>query len=163
MSARAITWVLLVLMVATLPVLYFMFVIAGFLPLIEIVRLLREGPWGFRLFNGIHLVIYGAIFYLIARLAARWLARLPVAGQVAGVAAIAAVLVAVSFAPIYGVGHNEYAGVSVYRLFFPPPQVVPEALTRPAEPPKPVLAPQVVPQHRAAPQPAQAPAAVPAR
>jgi hypothetical protein len=144
------------LMAATVPVLYFMFVIAGFLPLIEIARMMREGVWGFKLFNGIHLLVYGTIFYFLARFIARRLAQLSVAAQWTGFVLIAAALVAVSFAPIYGVGHNQYAGTSVYRLLFPPPPFVPSALV-PSAPPPPALAPQVVPQQRTAPQPAQAP------
>jgi hypothetical protein len=160
MSARVIQWMLFLLMAATLPVLYFMFVIAGFLPLVEIARMMGEGVWGFKLFNGIHLLVYGAIFYFLARFIARRLARLSVAGQWTGFSVIAAALVAVSFAPIYGVGHNQYAGTSVYRLLFPPPPLVPTAVPAPlapAAPPPAILAPQVVPQQRSAPQPAQAP------
>ena len=102
-------------MAATVPVLYFMFVIAGFLPLIEIVRLLRQGPWGFQLFNAIHLLVYGTIFYFLARFIARRLVRLELPWRVTGVAAIAAAMVAVSFLPIYGVGHSAYAGAKSTR------------------------------------------------
>jgi hypothetical protein len=155
-SEKAIRWTLFCLMAATLPVLYFMFVIAGFLPLIEIARMMREGVWGFKLFNAIHLLVYGTIFYFLAGFIARRLARLSAGRRWAGFGLITAAMVAVSFLPIYGVGHSAYAGVSVYRLFFPPPPFVPEAMT-PSLPPQPMLAPQVVPQQRKGPLPAQAP------
>ena len=99
-SERVIHWLLFLLMAATLPVLYFMFVIAGFLPLVEIARMMGEGVWGFKLFNGIHLLVYGTIFYFVARFIARRLTRLSGPGQLIGVALISGLLVGVSFLPI---------------------------------------------------------------
>jgi len=158
MGERAIRWTLFGVMAATLPVFYFMFVVAGFLPLIEIVRMLREGPWGFRLFNGIHIVLYGAIFYVVAWLVARALSRLPVAGQLVAVALIVGAMVSVAFQPIYGIGHSQPPGTTVYGLFFPPPQVVPQAVTIPSgPPPKPMLAPGSGAQHHGAAQQPGAP------
>ena len=116
MSANAIKWILFGLMFATVPVLYFLFVIGGFLPLIAIVALSFRGVWGNALFNALHVLIYGALFYWIAMMVSRRLAMLPEAWKLAGFAILALALVAISFLPLYGLGHHEYQPVSLYRL-----------------------------------------------
>lgn len=116
MSENTIKWILFGLMCATVPVLYFMFVIGGFLPLIAIVAMSFTGVWGFALFNAFHVLIYGAAFYWIAKLVARKLALLPRTWKVLGFATVSMALAAISFLPLYGVGHHEYQPVSLYRL-----------------------------------------------
>jgi hypothetical protein len=103
-------------MCATVPVLYFMFVIGGFLPLIAIVAMSFTGEWGFVLINAIHVLIFGAAFYWIAKVVSRKIASLPRAWRVPGFVTVSIALVAISFLPLYGVGHNEYQPVSLYRL-----------------------------------------------
>ena len=112
-----IKWVLFGLMASTVPVLYFMFVIGGFLPLIAIVALSFQGVWGFMLFNAVHVLIYGALFYWIAKLISGRLALLPAAWKLIGFAGLSAALFALSFLPLYGVGHHEYQPVDLYRVF----------------------------------------------
>jgi hypothetical protein len=114
---KHIKWVLFCLMVTTVPVLYYMFVIGGYLPLIAIVAVSFTGVWGFVLFNAVHLLIYGALFYWIAKVISKRLALLSRRWRLAGFAGISTVLVAISFLPVYGAGHHEYQAVNLYRLF----------------------------------------------
>jgi hypothetical protein len=115
-SENTIKWILFGLMCATVPVLYFMFVIGGFLPLIAIVAMSFTGVWGFALFNAFHVLIYGAAFYWVAKVVSKKIASLPRTWEVLGFAATIIALVSISFLPLYGVGHHEYQPVSLYRL-----------------------------------------------
>lgn len=117
MSESTIKWVLFCLMAATVPVLYFMFVIGGNLPLIAIVAISFSGVWGFVLFNAVHLVIYGLLFYWVAKLLSRRLSLLSQRWKIAGFAGLSIALVAISFLPVYGVGHHEFQPVNLYRLY----------------------------------------------
>ena len=63
--------------------------------------------WGFALFNAVHLLIHGALLYWIARLISKRLPALPQVWRIARFAGIATALVAISFLPVYGVGHHE--------------------------------------------------------
>ena len=119
MRHHAIKWVLFCLMVTTVPVLYFMFGVGGFLPLVAIAAMSLTGVWGFVLFNTVHLLVYGALFYWIATVISRRLALLSPPWSMVGFAIISLVLVAISFLPIYGAGHHEYQSVNLYRLFRP--------------------------------------------
>jgi hypothetical protein len=115
-AATGIQWVLFGLMVTTVPVVYYMFVVGGFLPLIAIAAMSFHGVWGFVAFNVVHLLIYGALFYWVAKVIAKRLALLPPTWRIVGFAAISAALVAISFLPLYGVGHHESQSVNLYRL-----------------------------------------------
>jgi hypothetical protein len=117
MSQRATKWVLFAAMVCTVPVLYFMFVVAGVLPLVAVIRLNFTGVWGFKLFNSLHLLVYGPILYLAAKLVARCLFSLSPRGRTAGTAVALALLLLISLLPIYGLGHSEYGPVNLYQLF----------------------------------------------
>ncbi len=116
MSENTIKWILFCLMFVTVPVLYFMFVIGGFLPLIAIVAASFGGEWGFALFNAVHVLIYGAVFYWIAKVVSKRLALLPQTWKVLGFATVSIALVTISFLPLYGVGHHPYQPVNLYRL-----------------------------------------------
>ena len=104
-------------MVTTVPVLYYMFVIGGYLSLIAIVAVSFTGVWGFVLFNAVHLLIYGALFYWIAKVISKRLALLSRRWKIVGFASISTALVAISFLPVYGVGHHQSPPVNLYRLF----------------------------------------------
>lgn len=131
-------WLLFGAMVVAFPAVYFLFVIGGFLPLIYVAWLTRLDPslW---IANLVHLVLWGAIFYGVAWLAAKGLARMPQWGRFSALAVLIGALVWVAEQPIYGVGHSQYAGVSVYRLFVKPEQQRPMAITPSL--PKPVAGP----------------------
>jgi hypothetical protein len=115
-SENVMKWGLFCLMAATVPVLYYMFVVGGYLPLIAIVALSFRGVWGFVLFNAVHLLIYGALFYWVAKAVARRLALLPHMWSLLGFASLSIALVAISFLPLYGIGHHESQSVDLYRL-----------------------------------------------
>lgn len=104
-------------MVCTMPVLYFMFVVAGVLPLVAIIRLSFTGEWGFKLFNSLHLLVYGPILYLAAKYLTRWLFSLAPQRRALGVAMALALALLISLLPIYGIGHNRYDPVNLYHLF----------------------------------------------
>jgi hypothetical protein len=109
-------WVLFCLMATTVPVLYYMFVVGGFLPLIAIAAMSFRGVWGFVLFNALHLLIYGLLFYWVAKLIVKWLGVLPKPWRFVGFAGVAAALAAIAFLPVYGIGHHESQSVNLYRL-----------------------------------------------
>src|SRR5688500_4066528 len=109
-------WALFWLMTATVPVLYYMFVIGGFLPLVAIAAMSVRGVWGFVLFNAAHLLIYGAAFYWVAKAISRGLRMLSPTWRLVGFAGIAVALVALAFLPVYGVGHHAFQAVNLYHL-----------------------------------------------
>lgn len=107
-------------MVNTVPVLYYMFVIGGFLPLIAIVALSFlsfTGAWGFVFFNLVHILIYGALLYWIAKVVSKQLARLSHKWKIVSVACISTALCGISLLPVYSAGHHESQAVNLYRLF----------------------------------------------
>ena len=110
-------WVLFCLLATTVPVFYFMFVIAGFLPLIAIVFLSLTDVWGARIFDAVHLVVYAPLFYWVAKIISRWLSSFSQRWKLIGFVGISVAIIAISFLPLYGLGHNEYQAVGLYRLF----------------------------------------------
>jgi len=114
---KTMKWVLFCLMAATVPVIYFMFVVGGLLPLIAILAMSFTGVWGFKLFNAVHLAIYAPVFYWIAKIVSRRLSALSQRSKFALFVGISIVLVASSFLPLYSLGHNESQSVNLYRLF----------------------------------------------
>ena len=117
MSQRATTWLLFAAMAVTVPLPYFMFVIAGLLPLVVVLWLMTTGGWGFKLFNAIHLVIYAPLLYMLAWFLARRLGALPARVRTLATLACALAIGALGALPLYGVGHNVYTPVNLYRLF----------------------------------------------
>ncbi len=118
LTENTIKWALFLAMAATIPVLYFMFVVAGFLPLIAVAYVfLSDGVWGSKLFTALHLLAYGSVFYWMATALARHIAKLSTRLKVLGLAGILLALATVSTLPIYGVGHSEFQSVNLYRLF----------------------------------------------
>ena len=94
-----------------------MFVIGGLLPLSAILYLESTGELGFKLFNMLHLLIYGPLFYLASKLIARWLFRLAPPRRTAGLMAFVVLFVAIGFTPIYGIGHSTYQTANIIGLF----------------------------------------------
>lgn len=119
MERAVFRWVLFWLMVLTVPVLFFMFVVGGFLPLSVIaVMAYRDSVWGFKLFSVLHLLVYGALFYWLAGLAARGLSALGKTWGTVAFLCLSAGLLALAFLPLYGAGHHAYAPTSLLRLPF---------------------------------------------
>ena len=101
----------------TVPVPYFMFVVAGLLPLVAVMRLSFTGVWGFKLLNSLHLLVYGPILYFAATFLTRWLFSLSPRRRALGVAVALALALLVSLLPIYGIGHSLNDPVNLYQLF----------------------------------------------
>ena len=111
-------WVLFCLMATTVPVLYFMFVVGGFLPLIAIAWMgVTDDFGGPRIFDAVHLVVYAPLFYWVAKIISRRLSSLSRRWKFVGFAGISVAIAALSFLPLYGLGHSEYQAVGLYRLF----------------------------------------------
>ena len=117
MSEKSAKWLLFVVFFVTAPVPYFMFVIGGLLPLSAILYLDSTGVLGFKLFNTLHLLIYGPLFYLAAKFIARWLFGLSSPTRIAGLVAFVVSFAAIAFAPIYGIGHSSYQPANIIGLF----------------------------------------------
>ena len=115
-TPRWITWLLFAMMIATVPVPFFMFVVAGLLPVIVIASLLNTGVWGFKLFTALHVVIYGPLFYILARWLARRLSALPPGARALAVLACVVAGLVFTLLPVYGVGHNVWEPVNLYRM-----------------------------------------------
>jgi hypothetical protein len=117
LTPSATKWLLFAAMSCAVPVPYYMFVIAGLLPLIAVARVSVNFESGVRLFDMLHLVVYGTLFYLAARYLTRWLfLRSPRVRRI-GVAVVFALAALISLLPIYGVGHGNYSPVNLYALF----------------------------------------------
>lgn len=117
LTENPIKWALLFAMAATIPVLYFMFVIAGLLPLIAVAYLfVSHGVWGSKLFTALHLLVYGSVFYWMATTLARHIAKQSTRLKALSLVGILLILVTVSMSPIYGLGHGEFQSVNLYRL-----------------------------------------------
>jgi len=110
-------WVLFAAMVCTMPVLYFMFAVAGVLPLVAVIRLSFTGVWGFKLFNSLHLLVYGPMLYVAAKFLTRWIFSLSPQRRALGIAVALALALLISLLPIYGIGHSQYDPVNLYQLF----------------------------------------------
>ena len=117
MSEKSSKWILFTVFFLAAPVPYYMFVIAGLLPLSAILYLEFTGVLGFKLFNTLHLLVYTPLFYLAAKLVARWLYSLSSPRRTAGLLAFVVSFFTISITPIYGIGHNTYQPANIIGLF----------------------------------------------
>jgi hypothetical protein len=117
MTPGVTKWLLFAAMFCAVPVPYFMFVAAGLLPLVAVARVSAKFESGARLFDMLHLVVYGTLFYLAARYLTHWLFSRPPRVRMLGVAVALALAVLISLLPVYGVGHGNYSPVNLYALF----------------------------------------------
>jgi hypothetical protein len=117
MTPSATKWLLFAIMSCAVPVPYFMFVVAGLLPLVAVLFMSVKFASGVRLFDILHLVVYGTLFYLTARYLTHWLFSQPPRVRSIGVAVALALAVLISLLPVYGVGHGNYSPVNLYALF----------------------------------------------
>ena len=76
LSEGKIKWILSTLMVVTLPVLYFAFLMGGWLSLLSIAAM-GLGNAIFGMISVAHLLVYVPIFYFVCRALARRLASMP--------------------------------------------------------------------------------------
>jgi len=94
-----------------------MFVVAGVLPLVAVLLLNFTGVWGFKVFNSLHILVYGPLLYLASRFLARWLFSLSPQLRLFGVILALALALAISLLPVYGIGHSQYGPGNLYQLF----------------------------------------------
>src|SRR2546427_12297780 len=81
-SLRTMQWTLFAAMSATVPLLFFAFVVGGFLPLLFIALAVLMSPdYMWWLLGGIHLAVYGPILFLASRLVAKFLLGRPESQQ----------------------------------------------------------------------------------
>lgn len=120
MNQSSIKWVLFVTMTLTSPLLYYMFVVGGFLPFAAIAALmiLDPHPWGFFLFNGIHLLVYGLILFFFACVLAKQLYRIREEERSYWVFGAVVGLLLIGLLPIYGIGHSSVELTNVYELYW---------------------------------------------
>lgn len=117
MTPSATKWLLFAAMFCAVPVPYYMFVVAGLLPLVAVLFVSVNFASGVRLFDMLHLAVYGTLLYLAARYLTRWLFLRPPRVRGIGVAVALALAVLISLLPVYGVGHGNYSPVNLYVLF----------------------------------------------
>jgi hypothetical protein len=117
MTERTAKWMLFAAFVATVPVPYYMFVIAGLLPVSAILVLQFRGVWGFKIFNAVHLLIYLPVWYLAAKFCARWLFTLPPPTRLVAIAGIVGAAVVLAALPVYGIGHGPSQSLNIVELF----------------------------------------------
>jgi hypothetical protein len=72
---------------------------------------------GLRVFDAVHLVVYAPLFYWAAKIISRRLSSLSRRWKFVGFVGISVAIAALSFLPLYGLGHSEYQAVGLYRLF----------------------------------------------
>ena len=120
MSQSSIKWTLFVAMTLTSPLLYYMFVVGGLLPFAAIAALmiLDPHPWGFVLFNGIHLLVYGLMLFFFACVLAKRLYRIHEEQRSYWVLGVVVGLLLIGFLPIYGIGHSSVKLTSAYELYW---------------------------------------------
>jgi hypothetical protein len=88
-------------------------------PLLAIIILTVRNPRldDLMAFNAVHCLLYGGLFYVIARWIAKRLARIEPRRRNRLAAAIVAALTILGFAPIYGIGHGHIDPKNVYQLY----------------------------------------------
>jgi hypothetical protein len=115
MTLRTMQWVLFATMAVTVPLLFFAFVVGGFLPLLVIALALTDSA--ILLLVGIHLAVYIPILFLISRLLAKFVSRRPKYQHRYILVGLVGALLLLGFVPIYGVSHGSIKFRNVYELY----------------------------------------------
>ena len=131
MSPRLIKWTLFTALLLSVPALLFLVQAVMFLPaiffaagvLVVLPKLLvpghaAESAW-FLLFLGVHLLVYGGLYYLISLLLAKAISLIkPPLGRAIATGALLAGLLALTFLPVYGGGgHGPMTWGPLSHLF----------------------------------------------
>ena len=131
MSPRLIKWTLFTALLLSVPALLFLVQAVMFLPaiffaagvLVVLPKLLvpghaAESAW-FLLFLGVHLLVYGGLYYLISLLLAKAISLIkPPLGRAILTGALLAGLLALTFLPVYGGGgHGPMTWGPLSHLF----------------------------------------------
>jgi hypothetical protein len=119
MTLRTIQWTLFAAMACTMPLLFFAFVVSGFLPLLFLpLAVLRSPDYMWWLLSGVHLAVYSPILLLICRLIAKRLLGLPEHQQRYFVGGLVGTLLLLGLVPMYGAGHGSIDFRNVYELYW---------------------------------------------
>ena len=100
LSERKIKWILLTLMVMTVPVLYFAYLVGGWLSLITIAAMGLDNAV-FGMISAAHVLVYGPIFYFLCRALARRLASMPERARTIIFVGLCGFLFALAYVPVY--------------------------------------------------------------
>ena len=114
-----IRWLIFLGLAAFVPLFYYLAVVGGFIPYggILLVGLRHLSDSTFRMFNLIHLAIYGILLYWLAGLIARVLIKFPGKRAWIATACVLLLLAGIGALPIYGVAHGHIRWVNVYVLY----------------------------------------------
>jgi hypothetical protein len=100
LSERKIKWTLFGAMSFSLPVIYFLYLTGGFLPLVSIVAAGLQNGF-FALAAVVHLLVYLPIFYFLSGAVARRLAVWPERARAVSVIALCVVMSGLTQLPVY--------------------------------------------------------------
>lgn len=116
---RALSWILFAAMAVAVPVIYWLVVVGGFVPLlvIAIVTVRNLSLDMLLAINAAHLLVFGTIFYVMARWISKRLTRLEPRRRNRMAAAIVAAMAILGLAPIYGAGHASIDWINLYQLY----------------------------------------------
>jgi len=109
-------WALFAAMAATVPLLFFAFVVGGFLPLLIIALTLADPA--VLLLGGIHLAVYIPILFLTSRLVAKFVLARPEHQQRYILGGLIGALLLLGLAPLYGASHGQIAFRNVYQIYW---------------------------------------------
>lgn len=100
LSERQIKWILFGTMALTVPVVYFLLMGGGFLPLVSIVAAGFDNGF-FALAAVVHVLVFSPIFYFLSRAIARRLAMWPERARAVGVIALCGLMFGLTQFPVY--------------------------------------------------------------
>jgi hypothetical protein len=116
MTLRTMQWALFAAMAATVPLLFFAFVVGGFLPLLIIALTLTDPA--VLLLGGIHLAVYVPILFLTSRLIAKFILARPEHQRRYVFGGLIGALLLLGLAPLYGASHGQIAFSNVYQIYW---------------------------------------------
>ncbi|WP_299793738.1 hypothetical protein [Ramlibacter sp.] len=119
MNRSFVKWLVFVLLCCVVPVLFYGFVIGGFVsPLVIMVWLFRHLATGFGALYAIHLLVYLPVLYRVASFLSKKMVNSRFGASALALFCGAAVLV--SFLPMYGVAHSVTRTYNLYQMLVRP-------------------------------------------
>lgn len=117
MTQRAFKWFILVMLVATVPVPFFLFMAIGFFPVAGIIAIsVTSKDLLLAIFGLVHVIVVGAVFYGVASAASKLSTRVSPRIRLGIASVICIALIWVTFQPWYGWG--GYATSRFHSLYF---------------------------------------------
>ena len=100
LTQTRITWILFTVMFLSVPVVYFVLLTGGFLPLITI-AVLGFDHAVFALISVVHMVVWCPVLYLVARAVSRRVSAMPAPARRIRVAVLCGLLFGMTLLPVY--------------------------------------------------------------